>query len=74
MVILYLSHQSDNMTRTISLLDCAHRLGGPKLKRFVLLGSAVAILNSFEDLSLAGRDYTEDDWNPVQYNISIRQY
>lgn len=53
--------------RTTALMQCAHELGGSKLKRFVLLGSAVAALNSFEDMSVAGRDYTEDDWNPVRW-------
>jgi hypothetical protein len=55
----------NSVTRTTGLIECAHRLGGTKLKRFVLLGSAVAVLNSFEDLSIAGKDYTEEDWNPV---------
>lgn len=50
---------------TTSLIECAHKLGGSSIKRFVLLGSAVAILNSFEDLSRASEDYTEEDWNPV---------
>jgi hypothetical protein len=31
----------------------------------VLLGSAVSVLNSFEDLSTEGKPYTEKDWNPV---------
>jgi hypothetical protein len=35
------------------------------LKRFVLLGSAVSCLDSFQDMSVAGKDYTEKDWNPV---------
>jgi len=46
-------------------MKCAHELGGSKLKRVVLLGSAVAVLNSYEDMSVAGKDYTEKDWNPV---------
>lgn len=35
------------------------------LKRFVLLSSAVAVLNSYEDDSALGGDYSEKDWNPV---------
>lgn len=35
------------------------------MKRFVLLGSAVSVLDSFEDLSREGRPYTKKDWNPV---------
>ena len=51
--------------RTLGLLESAHKLGGPNLKRFVLLGSAVAVMNSFEKEDVAGKDYTEADWNPV---------
>jgi nucleoside-diphosphate-sugar epimerase len=50
---------------TIELLKCAHEIGGQQLKRFVLLGSAVSVLNSFQDESVPGPDYTESDWNPV---------
>ncbi|MCJ1467142.1 hypothetical protein MMC07_005764 [Pseudocyphellaria aurata] len=50
---------------TTDLLNCAHQLGGSKIKRFVLLGSAVAVLDSFNDKGSAGPDYTEEDWNPV---------
>lgn len=46
-------------------MKCAHELGGSKLKRLVLLGSAVAVLNSFEGVGVATKSYTEDDWNPV---------
>lgn len=46
-------------------MKCAHELGGSRLKRLVLLGSAVAVLNSFEDASVDTKNYTEDDWNPV---------
>jgi hypothetical protein len=52
--------------RTTELLKAAHELGGPQIKRFVLLGSAVAVLNSGQDVSVAGKDYTEKDWNPVR--------
>jgi hypothetical protein len=50
---------------TTEILKSAHKYGGPTLKRLVLLGSAVSILNSFEDISRAGKLYTEKDWNPV---------
>ena len=56
---------SNAACRTLSLLQAAHRLAGEKLKRFVLLGSAVAVLNSFEEDGVAGTDYTEENWNPV---------
>ena len=51
--------------RTTQILKSAHQYGGQDLKRFVLLGSAVSVLDSFEDLSQEGRPYTEADWNPV---------
>ena len=35
------------------------------MKRFVLLGSAVSVLNSHEDITTEGQPYTEKDWNPV---------
>ncbi|RDK46661.1 hypothetical protein M752DRAFT_305865 [Aspergillus phoenicis ATCC 13157] len=50
--------------RTTEILRAAHHFGGPSLRRFVLLGSAVSVLNSFEDLPRQGRPYTEKDWNP----------
>lgn len=56
---------------TTNLIECAHKLGGNSIKRFVLLGSAVAVLNSFEDLTRAGKDYTEEDWNPVTAAYAI---
>jgi hypothetical protein len=40
-------------------------MGAAKVKRVVLLGSAVSVLDSFQDVSVAGTDYTEKDWNPV---------
>jgi nucleoside-diphosphate-sugar epimerase len=52
-------------TRTVGLLNSAHKFGGSKLKRVVVLGSAVSCLDSFQDPSVAGKDYTERDWNPV---------
>ena len=59
------SDVSNAARRTLDLLQAAHRLAGGRLKRFVLLGSAVAVLSSFEVVGVAGRDYTEEDWNPV---------
>ncbi|MCJ1420039.1 hypothetical protein MMC32_006395 [Xylographa parallela] len=50
---------------TVGILQSAHAHGGPQLKRFVLLGSAVSCLDSFQDISVAGKPYTEKDWNPV---------
>lgn len=58
-------------SRTTQILESAHRQGGTSLKRFVLLGSAVSVLNSFEDMSREGRPYTEEDWNPVCQPCSI---
>lgn len=52
--------------RTTEILKAAHQHGGTTLKRFVLLGSAVSVLNSFEDMSREGKPYTEKDWNPVR--------
>lgn len=46
-------------------MKAAHNFGGPQIKRFVLLSSAVAVLDSGQDMSVAGKDYTEKDWNPV---------
>ena len=51
---------------TLGLLESAHRLGGKRLKRFVLLGSSVSVINSFARDDEKGRDYTEEDWNPVR--------
>ena len=31
----------------------------------MLLGSAVSVLSSFEDMTKEGKPYTEKDWNPV---------
>ncbi|KAJ4299894.1 hypothetical protein N0V90_005141 [Kalmusia sp. IMI 367209] len=56
---------------TVGLISCAHKAGGPTLKRFVLLGSAVAILNEFDDYSKAGKPYTEADWNPVTADYAV---
>ena len=56
---------ADSVLRTTEILKAAHHYGGAALKRFVLLGSAVSVLNSFEDMSREGNPYTEKDWNPV---------
>ncbi|KAK6823180.1 hypothetical protein RU639_006032 [Aspergillus parasiticus] len=58
---------------TTQILESAHRHGGTSLKRFVLLGSAVSVLNSFEDMSREGRPYTEEDWNPVTATQAIER-
>lgn len=55
-----------HISRTTEILKAAHQHGGTALKRFVLLGSAVSVLNSFEDMSKEGKPYTEKDWNPVK--------
>lgn len=47
-------------------MNAAKQYGGGELKRFVLLGSAVSVLNSFEDITKEGKPYTEKDWNPVR--------
>ncbi|KAI9934613.1 hypothetical protein ASPWEDRAFT_71380 [Aspergillus wentii DTO 134E9] len=65
---------------TTEILKAANNYGGDSLKRFVLLGSAVSVLDSFEDLSREGKPYTEKDWNPVtaeqaiERNDTIRAY
>ncbi|KAJ6107984.1 NAD dependent epimerase/dehydratase [Penicillium sp. IBT 18751x] len=56
---------------TTEILKAAHQRGGSALKRFVLLGSAVSVLNSFEDMSKEGKPYTEKDWNPVTAEQAI---
>ncbi|KAJ6096999.1 NAD dependent epimerase/dehydratase [Penicillium sp. IBT 16267x] len=58
---------------TTEILKAAHRHGGPTLKRFVLLGSAVSVLNSFEDMSREGNPYTEKDWNPATAEQAINR-
>lgn len=59
-----------HMLRTTEILKAAHNHGGTALKRFVLLGSAVSALNSFEDQSREGKPYTEKDWNPVSKDVT----
>ena len=51
---------------TLGVLESAHRLGGKRLKRFILLGSSVAVMDSFAREDKKGRDYIEEDWNPVR--------
>lgn len=46
-------------------MSCAHRCGGSRLKRFVLLGTAGAIVSAIEGISPVSKTYTEDDWDPV---------
>ena len=60
--------------RVQGALDAAVRCGGPQLKRFVLLSSAVAVIDAFEDMSVEGRPYTEKDWNPVVSFPSLPSY
>ncbi|KAK3077639.1 hypothetical protein LTS18_009696, partial [Coniosporium uncinatum] len=50
---------------TTRIIESAHKFGGSNIKRFILLGSAVAVLNSFEDLSREGKPYNKSDWNPA---------
>ena len=57
--------------RTLELMKAAHNLGGPQIKTFVLLSSAVAVLDSAQDMSFAGRDYTEEDWNTVRCRMRM---
>ncbi|KAK5806187.1 hypothetical protein VI817_000445 [Penicillium citrinum] len=42
-------------------------------ERVVILGSAVAVLNSFEDMTKEGKPYTEKDWNPVTAEQAIEK-
>ena len=56
------------------MLESAQKLGGTKLKRFVLLGSAVSIGDSFDPMTKPGKPYTEDDWNPVTAADAIKDH
>lgn len=56
--------------RTREILKSAHK-HSKTLERVVLIGSAVAVLNSFEDITTEGKPYTEKDWNPVRLVWSI---
>lgn len=51
---------------TLGVLESAHKLGGKRLKKIVLLGSSVAVIDSFAREDEKGRDYVEEDWNPVR--------
>ena len=62
---------SGAICRTRGLFQAAHKHAGETLKRFVLLGSAVAVLDSFEDSNVTGRDYTEKDWNLVNWRLDV---
>jgi len=55
-------------------MKAAHDLGGPQVKRVVLLGSAVSVLDSFQDMNVAGAAYSEKDWNPVEATTSCKIY
>lgn len=55
------------------MLKSAHNYGGTSLRRFVLLGSAVSVLNSFEDITREGHPYNENDWNPVCFLLVIEE-
>jgi hypothetical protein len=46
-------------------MNSVHKYGGPHVKRFVFLSSAVAVLDSHQDPDVAGKNYTEKDWNSV---------
>ncbi|KAF4465570.1 NAD dependent epimerase dehydratase [Fusarium albosuccineum] len=58
---------------TREMLKSAQDYGGAELKRFVLLGSAVAVLDSFQDVTKEGKPYTEKDWNPVTAEQAIER-
>ncbi|KAJ5414832.1 NAD dependent epimerase/dehydratase [Penicillium cosmopolitanum] len=58
---------------TTEILKAAKSYGGSSLKRFILLGSAVSVLNSFEDTTKEGKPYTEKDWNPVTAEQAIER-
>lgn len=55
------------INRTREILKSAHKYS-KTLERVVILGSAVSVLNSFEDITKEGKPYTEKDWNPVRLN------
>lgn len=57
---------------TREILKSAHK-HGKALERVVILGSAVAVLNSFEDITKEGKPYTEKDWNPVTAEQAIEK-
>ncbi|KAE8410785.1 hypothetical protein BDV36DRAFT_289295 [Aspergillus pseudocaelatus] len=57
---------------TTQILKSAIKYGGQTLKRFILLGSAGAVLNPFEYVSGKGdHPYTENDWNPVTVEEAV---
>ncbi|KFY07485.1 hypothetical protein V492_07100 [Pseudogymnoascus sp. VKM F-4246] len=58
---------------TVSLLESVHQYGGPQVKRFVLLSSTAAILNSLKDTSIEGEPYNENNWNPVTAEIAVKE-
>ena len=58
------------VNRTREILKSAHK-HSKSLERVVIIASAVAVLNSFEDITKEGKPYTEKDWNPVRLNWFI---
>ncbi|RFU26820.1 hypothetical protein B7463_g9526, partial [Scytalidium lignicola] len=58
---------------TTEILKSTHNYGGTNLKRFILLSSAVSVLNSFEDITREGKPYTEKSWNPVTAEEAIEK-
>ncbi|RDH28587.1 NAD(P)-binding protein [Aspergillus welwitschiae] len=56
---------------TTQIMESAHQHGGSTLKRFVLLGSGVSVLDSFQDIGREGNPYTEKSWNPVTVQQAI---
>ena len=73
-VILNSIVEGANTRRTTELMKAAHNFGGSQIRRFVLLSSAVAVLDSGQDMSVAGKDYTEEDWNPVRPPLVCFQF
>ncbi|OGM48275.1 NAD dependent epimerase/dehydratase [Aspergillus bombycis] len=74
--------QADDMQKSViepavlgvtELLGSAQRYGGIDLRRFVLLSSAVTVLNSYEDIARPGRPYTEDNWNHVTAQQAVER-
>ena len=56
-----------------SLFGAAHRHSGSRLKRIILTGSAVAVLNPFlSPDSDRKHPFTEKDWNPVTTEMAVR--
>ncbi|KAF2021497.1 NAD(P)-binding protein [Aaosphaeria arxii CBS 175.79] len=58
---------------TVELLSSAHKYGNSSLKRVVILGSAAAVLDSFEYTVKPRKPYTETDWNPITVEHAVKQ-